>query len=89
MFVTYDYSIRNKKTGEYSHISVYSPLEGKWIGWGVNPDGSSAEWDVLGVDYADIHTDSGGVLTVPFTELCRLYADLEVVFGCGVEEENF
>lgn len=46
--MTYLYEIKNIKTKEISCIEVFAPLEiGVIIGWGVNPDGSEAEWKVI------------------------------------------
>lgn len=46
--MTYLYEIKNIKTKETSCIEVFAPLEiGVIIGWGVNPDGSAAQWKVM------------------------------------------
>lgn len=80
MFMTYHYGIRNKKTQEYDYIGTYSPLEGEWIGYGTNPDGSPAEWDVVGIKWAEIHTDEDKIIGLSVEDLRRINHDLMTVF---------
>ena len=80
MFMTFHYGIRNKKTQEYDYIGTYVPLEGEWIGWGSNPDGSTAEWDIVGIKWAEIHTDDNQTIGVSEEFLRRICNNLNVVF---------
>ena len=86
MFMTFEYCIRNQKTDEFSHIGTYSPLEGAYIGWGCNEDGSSAYWDVVGIEYANIHTDNGNILTLREHDLRTILTDLMIVFRKELNE---
>lgn len=81
MFTTFSYAIRNQKTGEYSTVETYSPIEGDHIGWGMNDDGTSAAWDVIHDDViVKLRCDDGTVIPVRGDTLRRLYRDLTVVF---------
>ena len=44
----YLYKLENIKTKKVSYIEVFAPLEiGIIIGWGLNEDGTEANWKVL------------------------------------------